>query len=653
MIGTLLRDKKNQVISPSSTYSPPKEVEDLTIKVKEDYRVGIDILTRSFKEFNDMSLTQRMNEDQSMYNAYTMAPTSNPDDAWRWNGVTASAHNKIIGMAAQYINPTLYPKSFAQNDKDEEDRLAAEVMDTLLRFNIDNSDYKLSYLYAIISALVNPVAYLHIDFIKCYQTIKEAQDNGDIIEKEVVDDLYSGFQFNNVPADEILITNPYQFHLQKQRFIIRRRFIDFDEAKGLYGKHKNFEYVQPGIKVFYSEETGMFYDQKDDQLGTLCEEVIYYNRKEDIEVPFINGIYMGKTKVKANIMRHRDNKNKPKYPYAKFGFHPIDEKRFYFYRSAIWNMANDINLRNKMEQMVMDGTFLRLFPPLFGIGTGKVDSNVIFPGAFTAVQQGSSVNPIQFGDLNAAYSALAEIEKKVDEDSQSKVMEGQLSQEQKTAYEIQRAETNARIQLSIFGVMVSQFIDEFGGLMVDDVIRYQSVGEATETLTGDVQMKFRTILLPNQTENGKKVSKQVRFKADLVGKMMTEDQQKKEEWRLLKEEGGMENDKRIFEVNPDYFQNLKFKIQIDPAELTPKNEDLERMRKERFYDKAIVNPFVKKKDVTRDFFVEPNAKGDSDKYMMSDEEVQQEQERAQQAMQAPGQEITPPTKTNSLAGLMK
>jgi len=128
--------------------------------------------------------------------------------------------------------------------------------------------------------------------------------------------------------------------LQRQRFIIRKRLIDYDEAKAIYGEHTNFSYVSPGIKVLYNSSDGMFYEQFDENIPTLCEEATYFNRREDIQVVFINGIYMGDSNVNANPIKHRDNKNRPKYPYVKFGAEPIDEKSFYFYKSLVARLAN-------------------------------------------------------------------------------------------------------------------------------------------------------------------------------------------------------------------------------------------------------------------------------------------------------------------------
>ena len=59
----------------------------------------------------------------------------------------------------------------AQNDKDEEDRDMAYVMRDLLEYNVQRSNYELSFLYAVISALVNPVTYFKICYAQSEQEV--------------------------------------------------------------------------------------------------------------------------------------------------------------------------------------------------------------------------------------------------------------------------------------------------------------------------------------------------------------------------------------------------------------------------------------------------------------------------------------------------
>ena len=616
MIGTTLTDRLGRPLKrPPSTYQAAPEVADLTLRIKKDYQIGIEIQQRPFREFNDLSLLQRMDTDQKIYNIWVEQASANPDDAWRWPGVRPMTHNKVLAMASHFIATTLFPGVFAQNDKDEQDKLAAEVMKYIIEWNIRNSDYELSYMFVVISALINPVAYLQAEFLQTFQTIKKKLDNGEITTEKAVDDTMSGFKANSIPADEILIANPYQYYVQKQRFLIRRHFRDYDELKVIYGKHENWKYITPGVKVFYNEADNTFYDQTDNELQTLGEEIIYYNRLEDAEIPFINGIYFGKSNIQANIIRHRDTEGRPKYNIAKLIFQPVDSKRFFYGRSLVMNNEQDQNLLNKMWRMTMDGTFLKLFKPLIGIGTGKLDANIVYPGSTTNIGPEAKIQPLDIGsELNAGINAIGLIEKSIDEGSVSKIMEGQINPEARTKWELQRSEANARIQLSIFGRMLIQFVKDFGGLMIDVILQHQTVGEIKEMLAGNEAMRFPVFLLPDQIEDGKKITRKIRFNQSLMGRTMTDDEQLKESFRIMKEEG---EDSKIYEINPDIFPKLKFMITIEPDALEPKNRDMEEARAIRAYNLMRQDPLFNQKEVAGDL-AEALKKGESDKFLIKE-----------------------------------
>ena len=129
-----------------------------------------------------------------------------------------------------------------------------------MQWHIDNSDYDMSFLYGVLAALVNPVAYIDVDFISVLQSIKDRNERGEITKQEVVDEILSGLKFHNVPAQEIMIANPHQRYSQRQKMVIRQRFIDYDEAQAIHGKHQNFGYVNPGVRTFYNSTDGMFYE---------------------------------------------------------------------------------------------------------------------------------------------------------------------------------------------------------------------------------------------------------------------------------------------------------------------------------------------------------------------------------------------------------
>jgi len=151
MIGQTL-DKEN-----ISLYQPPKDVADLTSLMSQDVARGERNLTTPYREFNDLSLIERMNEDQAIWSAYTPPKSTNPDKSWRHQGVRPLTRNKMISIAAHVTASVLVPNVYARDEHDKDDEMAAFVMRDLMEYEIDRSDYEMTNLFGVISALINPV----------------------------------------------------------------------------------------------------------------------------------------------------------------------------------------------------------------------------------------------------------------------------------------------------------------------------------------------------------------------------------------------------------------------------------------------------------------------------------------------------------------
>ena len=601
--------------SPSG-FAPEPEIMVLMAQVKKDYQAGIDVLSSPYAEFGENTLTPLSvaERDQRAFNSWEESEPDDPDVKWRWRGIRPITRNKIISIAGHFIAAMLYPNFFAQNEQDEEDKDAANLMRDLIIWNVENSNYKSSYLLAVIAGLVNPVAYLEVEFARVIRQVKEVV-KGKIKMRDVIDEVLSGFRLHCVPMDEILIGNPYQQNIQEQKFVGRKRLISWDEAKSRYGKHENWKYVQPGVKTIYDIPSNSFFDVYEEEGGDLVDWFIYYNREEDLEVPFINGIYMGKPDPHENLMKHRrvgytpDNKPVlvPIYPIVKFGYGIINE-RFYFYKSAVNELGPQQRLVDKMWKMVVDATFLQTIPPLAVVGSQVIKSNIIYPGAITQFRdKDTSITPLKVGsELAGAYNILTTAENDM---IQSAKLPQFPQKSGATAFEVSQALQQAKVQLGVFGSMIASAVAELGALMVDVVIQHQTIAEVEEITGGTMRMRYKKFLLKDQPEGGRKVTKVI----ELTNKELTGSLE--ESTKILEEEGGLDSDRRIYRVNPTLFRRRKFLVRIDPDQLYPKNELFDKALKLEAFDRMVNNPLIDQEAITRDFLIEPFAKGETEKYM--------------------------------------
>lgn len=594
MIGELYQGE-----TATSNYQPSKDICDFTALVKKDFSVGVDIISKPYVELNDLSVIDRNNRDARTFNAFVDESIEDPATAWQWRGTRSKARNKAIAMHAQLTAGYIIPMFMAQNDGDEEDRDFSDGMRDVVEWMVHNSNYKSSFLMVSMGMLVNCVSYLGAEYAEVMQTIKEKTDQG-FSKREIVDEILSGFQAPVYSADQILITNAYEQNIQRQRVIIKRRYIEYSEAKAKYGDHENWQYVQKGIKSIYSESEGLFYDIKDDGHPSLVEEATYLNRRDDTEVCFVGGIYMGAEKVEDNPIRHRDNRGAPKYNVVPFGYQRINE-HFFYYKSLMNAQYWDNQLLDAQYEVGMNRLFLDTNMPIAVSGTDKVDSDIIFPGAVTAfadkdAQARAVLPPANLGNM---FTGMAVVEKSMDESSVSDVTGGQQPDANQKATALNIAERNAKILLQGVGKTLAESVVQVGGLMADIAVQHLSIPQVEGMIGDESKLKYRSFILKNKTVGGRNVSKVIRLDESLLGAEMSEEDQKQAGYKMLEDIGYPDNHQEIYRLNPELFASMKYLVSVEPERMFPKNEEYMQAMFSQLLAQTVNNPFVSLEAMTR------------------------------------------------------
>lgn len=613
MYGNLLVNKNGRVESPKSAYQPPTEIRDITKMVKEKYEEGESVLSAPLKEYDGLSLTQRANQSQHTWLSHPDAPFEGEEE-WRFNGVRPITRNRVISTTARLTSKLLYPKSFAQNDEQEEDRQAAYAMDALVEHNIRQSNYDVAFLFGVIGALVNPINYFQVEYCESWQ---QAWNEGKY--ERVMDDIYSGFQHSLIPMDEILFGNAYVYEWQMQDWIIRKRRVSYEEMEGKFSESEYWPHVTRGVISMVGED-GFFYnvsDINDDMVG----HVNFKHRRSDCEIDFVNGVYLSNPNSEYNPFYHRKVKmmkgkmtEVPMYNSVKYGFEPIDAMRFIGYKSLVDKMQNDQEAVDREWQDYFDASRIATHMPVVTMGAGKLDKSVVAPAAVTELGKNAKAIPLTVSNPSAALAAAREAERSANETSIDPQASGMKQGPQKTKGEAFLLEQNTDTQLSLPAKMIARMVKDIGSLMVNDIIRHQTIGEAGEIVG---EMFYKSFVVNGRVREGKEKTTYIKFTDRFAGREMSPDEKEMEEYSLMSEAKG---DREIIEVNPSVFARIDFLLTADADELKHGNDAFERSFKVSVYDKAIANPLVQRdpeamNKITRDFLFEPVMKGRASKYL--------------------------------------
>lgn len=606
-----------QPIAKPSNYRPSKAVKQMTQKViLEDFADADIIKNKSYAELNFMSVMDRQQMDQRRFNSFQEYQQADPTEDWKSNAVRPITRNRVISIAAHITGSIMYPNIFAQNTNDQEDKDAAVVMRDLMEWSNDQSEYEKTFVYSAIAALVNPAVIVHTEFAEVYRTVREKAENGSMTSKEVIDEVFSGFQDSIVPIDQIWIADFYIHDIQKQPYIIRRRLLTWEMAEAKYGNVPEFrKYVMPGVQQLFSVSTGFFYQQQDDNLkGRLVEEIIYWNRSKDLMLAYCNGV----------LCTPVDNPNPRQdkmYPFSKTGYELVDEGQFFWYKSLVNKLGPDEEVVQTLYRMVIDGTYLNLMPPVAVYGDEALESSVMYPGSVTTFSSpDAKMERLGVGnDMGGGLAMLQKVEQSMSESSLDPQQSGVADTKQQTAYEISKLEQNAKTMLGLFNKMIGFLVKDFGELRVSDILQYLTVGDVMQLESGPGSLKFRSFLIPDKNVGGKTKTRKIEFDMDMPDAPLSSKQHLNESFKLMDREGGYDSKTQIMRVNPKLFADTKFKLRITPDTVTPPSDNVTKALNLEAYDRAIANELTNKESVTRDLLLGsyPATKDDPDKYMMA------------------------------------
>lgn len=608
MDGALDTNQAGQIANPVSPYQPGARVKDATARVLRDFQAAVNLQTKSRHEFDNRSLLQEIDRGHRAFNSYVPPKSTDPEESWRAQTVRPLTRNKIISVAAHVTANVLFPNVFAQDEDDQDDRLAAQVMKDLMEYTIDSSDYARVFVQAAVAMMVEPCVIMKSDYYEVKRTVKRPNADGSYREEEIVDDALSGYCASVVPAAELLIANFYEKDIQKQAYLMRSRYISVEEAREVYRGAPRMRYVRPGVTAVLDPGTRTFYDVADrDAMRGLVHELVYESRADDLRLVFLGGVLVTDPDEPNPRMDKR-------YGYAKAVYEPIGNGECFYGKSGVAKLADDQAVVDTLYNMVLDGSFLALMPPMASYGNEAANADVFIPGTVSSFRDPNmkieSLGPRS--DLRAGLEAISLVERSMSESSQDPSQAGVADGGAMTARQALILQGNAKTQLGLIGKALAWLVEDFGDLRVGEILQHMTVAELG-AVAGDAS--YKSFLVRGKVDNGKKVSRKIEFSSSMLGSQDRAPAEAMSASYDLLDREGLGGETRIYQVNPEAFRTLDYHVVVSADELMPRSKEVEKALKLEAYDRAIQNPVVDQEAVTRDFLLDAFVPGEADKYL--------------------------------------
>ncbi len=497
-------DLNDEEKSPTQ-YSPSEKVTKLIGSIWAKWQKVQEQRQAAYRFFNDRTLIDYINDSVDRFNGY-IAPRVDPAADWGAKVFNNITRQKTVAIIAQITAERVKAEFFPQDQNDENDMIAAELIKKLE----ENSYYKNKddeqQFYSVLEAAMRGTCIGYegykVDKRKIKEIIEYNPDSGEIKfkEKEITDwdDVYG----ETIPLFDFYPGNIWVRSMQKQPFVIWRTVLDEDVFKAEFEKFPNAKFVVAGqspLGTTTDDRAKQSADTTTDGTTTTfvsdsirdgqVEVIRYFDKWNDIFHVVANGVLLTPL-VSPLPWDHKD------YPFWKTMFEPFAED-FFYGKSLPDKLRSNQDVLNDLYRMMLDQSFLSVNPPMMSQGIENIRDERLFPGARIQVDDLSQTKVMEIpGPTPAHFNILQMVENNMKKDSLDDASSGQ-SGSRTTAFEIGVVKEASQKILSLFLRALEWGVRDKTELRVRNILQFYRMPQVKGILGEEDELEYRKIVLDN------------------------------------------------------------------------------------------------------------------------------------------------------------
>jgi hypothetical protein len=503
----------------------PSDVErDLVGDVFFKFRRSADDRNRNFEYFDGINLIEYIEDSVRRFN--TNYDERDYIEDWQARIHDPFTRNKVLAVLGK-VNSVLPIASFV--GRGDEDVRKGVLLTNLYEYAEEAEDYEEFMVHMLLEAIVKGTAIGYEGVIhkeRKVRNVKGANDNISVTEEtEITTRLPSVI----VPLEEFYPSSVGIRTINQMPYCFRRYVTPYASFLQDWAMFEKSKYVQPQRRHTTDEKRPFYLDYISSEVNEGDVEVIqFYDRDNDQYVILANGVWLNpivdgqmQEVVSPLPFNHKE------LPFWEIKFDFFGD--FFYGKSLPDRLKSLQDVLNVLTNMLLDQSFLTIFPPLLTNGYDSIEEDYLRPGRRTPIDtQGLPISQafqkLDLGTPSGWHQYILEYTRKIMEESSiDSVSSGNAGVGGRTtAQEIRVAADGVTSMLGLFGRMVNQGLKRKARLKAANILQYWTDPKTPmiRRILSDGKIQefnkvFNTFKVGNAVmTGGKRGSKVIEFYAD-------------------------------------------------------------------------------------------------------------------------------------------
>ncbi len=462
------------------TYTPPEEQFFIPSQKEMDivrqtffkFRWVQDMRNRSYEFFDGRTLIEYINDSTRRFVTNIFEREGLED--WQARVHDPFTRNKVLAVLGKVVD--VLPKATFQARGDEDIRKASIISD-LYEYSEDIDNYEEFMTNFLLEAIVKGTAIGYEGMEHYERKVRDVDGTGDNITISEHTRSESTLYAEIVPLEEFYPAHVGIRNVRDMPFCFWRHEMSYDEFKAKYQMYDKAKLVKPHAPLSQWREQRPFYL---DFISTTVqpgnvELIRLYDKVNDVYIFLANGVWLNPLGPDELVGPLPFNHKELPFFDVKFDF-----LGNWFYGKSLPDRLQSLqDVLNVLTNMLLDQSFLTIFPPLLTAGNDAIEDDYLRPGRRTPIDtQGLPLNqayaPLELGTPQGWHQFILEYTRKImEEASVDQLQSGNAGVGGRTtASEIQVAASGVASVLGLFGRMINSGLKRKAFLRAKNILQF-------------------------------------------------------------------------------------------------------------------------------------------------------------------------------------